>query len=159
MFDCGNSRGRVAKREKRCSSAVSVTTCDSNEYSNQRYRHPSSRRFTDQDLLYSLIEDLRYSGRIGHTDDRYRRYEKAYDVRKPSRAKCIKEEPSLTFDGGTSISQYAKGPSIDLGSSEEQPTPSPNSYGGACLNNAAYYGHSGADIDCDDKIVFDGGTA
>lgn len=155
MFDCGNSRRLVVKKERKHSSSVSVSSCDSNP----RYRQPSSRRYNDTDLLYSLLEDLRYSGRVGYTDDRYRRYEKAYESRKSPKPKCIKEDPSLTFDGGTSLSTYTTGPVIDLGSSAANPEQPLVSQGGACINNAVYGGCSGADLDCDDKIVFDGGTA
>ena len=156
MFDCGNSRGGVARKERKHNSALSVTSSVSNDYIRSKNH---SRRYNEQDLLYSLLEDLRYSGRVGYTDDRYRRYEKAYESRKPCRTKCVKEEPALSFDGGTSLSQYPSGPVIDLGTSAENPLPLPVAPGGTCVNNIGYGGYSGADIDCDDKIVFDGGTA
>lgn len=156
MFDCGNSTGGIERRHKKYSSCASVASSASKEYS--RSRHQSSKRYNEHDLLCTLLEDLRYSGRVGYTDDRYRRYEKAYESRK-SKPRCIKEKPSLTFDGGTSINSYTRGPIIDFGTSEKTPEPLPDTKGNTCINIPIYDHCPGSDNECDDKIIFDGGTA
>jgi hypothetical protein len=156
MFDCGNSRRCVIKKERKSSSTCSVSSSVSNDYLRSRHH---TKRYNDHDLLYSLLEDLRYSGRAECTEDRYRKYEKAYESRKASRTKCIKQDPSLTLDGGTSLSQYTKGPVIDLGSSEKNPGTSSIQEEGACGKDAQLWRCPGKDFDCDDKIIFDGGTA
>lgn len=155
MFDCGNSSGYVIKKERKRNSGHSVSSSVSHDYSEVRCRPHSSRRYNEHDLLCSLLEDLRHSGRVGYTEDRYRRYEKSYEAAKPSRIKCIREEPSMTFDGGTSLSEYATGPIIDLGSSSQHQGSS-MARQDHCVNNIV---HPGADTPCSDKVVFDGGTA
>jgi hypothetical protein len=165
MFDCGNSRSREIKKEKHYSSSSSVSSYGSNDYNNLRVKYPS-RKCIDSDTIRRLVDELRYSGRNEFNDDRH--HSRHYDLvncrksptKKAPKLKCVKES-SITLDGGTSVTQYSDGPIIDLGtSSENTQAPSTscitNVYSEPVCKNAVY---SGADVDCDDKIIFDGGAA
>lgn len=158
MFDCGNSRTRTIKKNKQYNCNASVVSNTSTEYS-VRDKYKTSRKCIESDVLCGLIDDLRYSGRHNLSGNR-----------KPSQKSCklksLKEEchkePSMTFDGGTSKSDYLSGPIIDLGTSSENLKPDVSlcvpvlntcrAYSGSCDRDQY-------DSDCEKKVVFDGGNA
>ena len=159
MFDCGNSRTRTIKKNKHSNSNASVISNTSSEYS-VKDRYKSSRKCIENDVLCGLIDDLRYSGR-----NNLRKTPHRPSKLKPLREECHKE-PSLTFDGGTSKSQYVSGPIIDLGTSSdnlklELPVCVP-----LWTAYPAYSGEANRcrdrdsdDDECEKKVVFDGGNA